>query len=49
MASRVDPPAGIDQQVGVLVWSPLAGGLMSGKYRRGQGNPEGTRRFDRLG
>jgi len=38
-------PAAIDQQVGVLVWSPLAGGLMSGKYRRGQGNPEGSRRF----
>ena len=29
-------PAGIDQGVGVLVWSPLAGGLLSGKYRRGQ-------------
>ena len=26
-------PAGIDQGVGVLVWSPLAGGLLSGKYR----------------
>jgi aryl-alcohol dehydrogenase-like predicted oxidoreductase len=29
-------PAGIDQGVGVLVWSPLAGGLLSGTYRRGQ-------------
>ncbi|MDB5059066.1 MAG: aldo/keto reductase [Chloroflexi bacterium] len=38
-------PAGIDQGAGVLVWSPLAGGLLSGKYRRGQGAPEGTRRF----
>ena len=28
-------PAGIDQGVGTLVWSPLAGGLSSGKYRRG--------------
>jgi aryl-alcohol dehydrogenase-like predicted oxidoreductase len=27
-------PAGIDQGVGVLVWSPLAGGLLSGRYRR---------------
>jgi aryl-alcohol dehydrogenase-like predicted oxidoreductase len=25
------------------VWSPLAGGLLSGKYRRGQGGPEGSR------
>ena len=38
-------PAGLDQGVGVLVWSPLAGGLLSGKYRRGQGAPEGTRRL----
>ena len=29
-------PGGLDQGVGILVWSPLAGGLMSGKYRRGQ-------------
>jgi aryl-alcohol dehydrogenase-like predicted oxidoreductase len=36
-------PAGIDQGVGVLVWSPLAGGLLSGKYRRGQSAPQGTR------
>jgi len=38
-------PAGLDQGVGVLVWSPLAGGLLSGKYRRGEGAPEGTRRL----
>jgi aryl-alcohol dehydrogenase-like predicted oxidoreductase len=38
-------PAGLDQGVGVLVWSPLAGGLLSGKYRRGQDVPAGTRRF----
>lgn len=36
-------PAGIDQGVGTLVWSPLAGGLLSGKYRRGKARPEGTR------
>ena len=36
-------PAGIDQGVGTLVWSPLAGGLMSGKYRRNAPMPEGTR------
>jgi len=38
-------PAGLDQGVGVLVWSPLVGGLLSGKYRRGEGAPEGTRRL----
>jgi aryl-alcohol dehydrogenase-like predicted oxidoreductase len=32
-------PACIDQGVGILVWSPLAGGLLSGKYRRGQQAP----------
>jgi aryl-alcohol dehydrogenase-like predicted oxidoreductase len=36
-------PAGLDQGVGVLVWSPIAGGLLSGKYRRGQAGPEGSR------
>ena len=38
-------PVSIDQGLGILVWSPLAGGLLSGKYRRGQDDPEGTRRF----
>ncbi|MCL2900281.1 aldo/keto reductase [Brenneria tiliae] len=32
-----------DQGLGVLVWSPLAGGLLSGKYRRDK-QPEGTTR-----
>lgn len=36
-------PAAIDQGLGVLVWSPLAGGLLSGKYRRDQEGPEGSR------
>src|SRR4051794_30252734 len=36
-------PAGLDQGVGILVWSPLAGGLLSGKYRRDQDMPEGSR------
>ena len=36
-------PAAVDQGVGMLVWSPLAGGLMSGKYRRGHPAPEGSR------
>ncbi|HET6504147.1 MAG TPA: aldo/keto reductase [Amycolatopsis sp.] len=36
-------PISLDQGLGVLVWSPLAGGLLSGKYRRGQQPPEGSR------
>src|SRR3954469_8682338 len=36
-------PAAIDQGVGIMVWSPLAGGLLSGKYRRDQAPPEGSR------
>lgn len=36
-------PIAVDQGVGVLVWSPLAGGLLSGKYRRGRPAPEGSR------
>jgi aryl-alcohol dehydrogenase-like predicted oxidoreductase len=36
-------PLAIDQGLGTLVWSPLAGGLLSGKYRRGQDAPEGSR------
>jgi aryl-alcohol dehydrogenase-like predicted oxidoreductase len=39
-------PLSVDQGLGVLVWSPLAGGLLSGKYRRGQDAPEGTRQVD---
>jgi aryl-alcohol dehydrogenase-like predicted oxidoreductase len=38
-------PASIDQGLGILVWSPLAGGLLSGKYRRGQAAPEQSRLF----
>lgn len=37
-------PLSIDQGIGILVWSPLAFGFLSGKYRRGQPEPEGTRR-----
>jgi aryl-alcohol dehydrogenase-like predicted oxidoreductase len=36
-------PLAVDQGLGILVWSPLAGGLLSGKYRRGQQPPEGSR------
>ncbi len=36
-------PAALDQGLGILVWSPLAGGLLSGKYRR-DAQPEGQAR-----
>ena len=36
-------PIAQDSGVGVMVWSPLAGGLLSGKYRRDQASPEGSR------
>jgi aryl-alcohol dehydrogenase-like predicted oxidoreductase len=36
-------PVSIDQGLGILVWSPIAGGLLSGKYRRGQQAPAGSR------
>ncbi|MGD0197406.1 MAG: aldo/keto reductase [Solirubrobacteraceae bacterium] len=37
-------PCAIDQGLGLLIWSPLAGGLLSGKYRRGEPTPPGSRR-----
>lgn len=36
-------PLALDQGLGVLVWSPLAFGFLTGKYRRGEPRPEGTR------
>src|SRR5450755_2012872 len=36
-------PSAIDQGLGLLIWSPLAGGLLSGKYRRGAPPPAGSR------
>jgi aryl-alcohol dehydrogenase-like predicted oxidoreductase len=36
-------PLAIDQQVSTLVWSPLAGGRLSGKYRRNQALPQHSR------
>ena len=41
-------PLGVDQGVGTIVWSPLSGGQLSGKIRRGQPMPEGSR-FSQLG
>jgi len=42
-AERELLPLSVDQGLGVLVWSPLAGGLLSGKYRRGLTAPQGSR------
>ena len=36
-------PQGVDQGVGALVWSPLGWGRLTGKIRRGQPLPEGSR------
>jgi aryl-alcohol dehydrogenase-like predicted oxidoreductase len=36
-------PVSIDQGLGILVWSPIAGGLLSGKYRRDREAPAGSR------
>lgn len=36
-------PLGIDQQVSTIVWSPLASGRLSGKYRRNQPLPQDNR------
>jgi aryl-alcohol dehydrogenase-like predicted oxidoreductase len=35
-----------DQKIGLMVWSPLAGGLLSGKYTRDEQNKEGGRRVN---
>lgn len=36
-------PLGLDQGVGTVVWSPLAGGALSGKIRRNQTAPKDSR------
>ncbi|MDA8140574.1 MAG: aldo/keto reductase [Desulfobacteraceae bacterium] len=33
-----------DQRLGLMVWSPLAGGLLSGKFQREGKGPQGSRR-----
>jgi aryl-alcohol dehydrogenase-like predicted oxidoreductase len=42
-------PAGIDAGLGVLVWSPLAGGLLTGKYRRDTRPESGARHLTEWG
>jgi aryl-alcohol dehydrogenase-like predicted oxidoreductase len=36
-------PAGLDQKTGIMAWSPLQFGLLSGKFRRGQARPAESR------
>ena len=36
-------PLGIDQNVGAMIWSPLAAGYLGGKYRRNQPIPTDSR------
>lgn len=36
-------PLGIEEKVGTIVWSPLASGKLTGKYRRGQAAPSDAR------
>jgi len=39
-------PLSLDQKLGILPWSPLGGGFLTGKYRRGKPRPAGARRTD---
>jgi aryl-alcohol dehydrogenase-like predicted oxidoreductase len=39
-------PLAVDQECAILVWSPLAGGLLSGKYRRDEDAAEGRHLTD---
>ena len=40
-------PLGLDQKVGAVVWSPLGWAKLTGKIRRAQPAPEGTRSHDK--
>jgi aryl-alcohol dehydrogenase-like predicted oxidoreductase len=42
-------PLGLDQGIGAVVWSPLGWGRLTGKIRRGQPLPEGSRLHDTAG
>ena len=39
-------PLSLDQKLGILPWSPLGAGFLTGKYRRGHPRPHGARRSD---
>ncbi|MCK0714695.1 aldo/keto reductase [Chromohalobacter sarecensis] len=36
-------PLALDQNIGTLIWGPMGEGLLTGKVRRGQKTPSGTR------
>jgi len=36
-------PCGLDQRTGIMIWSPLQGGLLSGKFQRGMARPSESR------
>ena len=36
-------PLALDQMIGTVVWSPLAGGALTGKIKRGEKVPENSR------
>jgi aryl-alcohol dehydrogenase-like predicted oxidoreductase len=42
-AEREVVPAAMNQDMGVIVWSPLARGFLSGKFQRDQNAPAGSR------
>jgi len=35
-----------EEKIGLMVWSPLAGGFLSGKYSRDEKGPQGSRRVE---
>ena len=42
-------PLCLDQKLGILTWSPLGGGFLTGRYRRGKPRPQGARRSEPAG
>jgi len=39
-------PLSLEEKLGILPWSPLGAGFLTGKYRRGKPRPTGARRSD---
>ena len=42
-------PLSLEEKLGILPWSPLGGGFLTGKYRRGKPRPQGARRTEAAG
>jgi aryl-alcohol dehydrogenase-like predicted oxidoreductase len=42
-------PIAVDQGIGIQVWSPIAGGLLSGKFRKGKPDPKVSRHLNDWG